>query len=389
MQASEGILLVDPNATRRAALHGLLLRQGLVVRSVGTVAAAVAAFEAQPCATLIAAFHLRRGSGLDLARQLRARDPDLAVILVGARSLTTALAALRGGADDYVPRPTSAEELARALEHAAQARAARLERRARELALRAQIAHLEATQANVVQATSLAALGRLASNLAHEINNPLTPILGMADLLLEDLPADHPGRAYAEAIATSAQRIRKVVRSLIDFARPSAHQFSELDLGELIHDILLLTEQQLHDQGIVTVMSLPTEPIIITGSLAQLKQALLFLIDNAREAMPGGGQLSIALSVEQMAPEQAGPGVPAERRAVITVRDTGKGIAPEHLPYIFEPFFSTKPQASGVGLGLAIVSGIVREHKGMAQVDSVEGRGSTFRIILPLAERSS
>lgn len=367
------ILVVESDAAARRKLQSMLVRHGYRARPAENIAAALAAFDAEPCPLAITAAALPDGLGADLILALRQRAPDVAVILVGKRSWKAILAALHSAAADYLPTPLRDADLLAALERA---RAAQTHA---DRALIARIAELEASQASLAQVASLAALGRLAANLAHEINNPLTPIFGMTELLLDDLPADHIGRPYAEAISTAAQRIRDVVRSLIDFARPAAQEYAWIELGPLIHDTLLLTEQQLHDQRIATVIRLPPDPLAVLGSAAQLKQALLLLIDNAREAMANGGQLTISLFAEPA------PGADRARRAVIAIDDTGVGISAQRIPLIFEPFYSTKPQVVGVGLGLAVARGIVQEHGGEIEVDSTPRRGSSFRIALPAA----
>jgi|GEM_PF-1924417 len=386
MQADARVLVVASDAAMWKTLQSMLVDHGYAVRQAEDIAAALSAFDADPCPLVIAAFTLRDGVGLDLIQSLRQRAPDVAVILVGDQSLQAILLALRSNTTDYLTMPVRDDELVRALERAAHLRAAATEHAAHEHQLAARLAQLQSTQASLVQIASLAALGRLAANLAHEINNPLTPIFGMAELLLDDLPPDHACRAYAEAISASARRIRDVVRSLIDFARPAAHEHIRLDLGPLLQDTLLLTEQQLHDQAISTTLVLPNEPLFVMGSAAQLKQALLLMIDNAREAMPSGGQLTISLAALADAAQHADAAAAQPSRAVIAIEDTGVGIAKQWLPFIFEPFYSTKPQVVGVGLGLAVASSILQEHVGMIEVDSVEGRGSTFRIVLPLTE---
>lgn len=386
IQTGKQVLVADSAPATRERLQSMLAHHGYSVRSADSIAAALTAFEIEPCAVVIVAFKLRDGNGLDLIPPLLERAEDTSVILVGGRSLKATMAALRGNAADYLPRPVSNKDLLIALERVARKRELLAARIAHERALAAQLTQLRTSQAQVAQAASLAALGRLAGNLAHEINNPLTPILGMVKLLQDDLPADHIGRIYADVIGASARRIRDVVRSLRDFARPANHQHAPLDLGSLITDTLLLTEQQLHDRMIASVVALPSAPLVVLGSAGQLKQALLLLIDNASEAMPEGGELNIRLSTVAEPADQASTTAERGSRVVIAISDTGRGIAAQQLPYIFEPFYSTKRQVVGVGLGLAVANSIVQDHGGMIEVESIEGRGSVFRIVLPVGE---
>jgi signal transduction histidine kinase len=345
---------------------------GCEAKAAANAEEAFAATTTSPHMLVLTRLPGRDQHSIDDFLELRKGIPNVGLIVMGGRSLKTALTVLRLGADDYLPEPVRNNDLIAALDRVAHTRAVR------EQELAAQLARAQSAQDTLVQAASMAALSRLAANLAHEINNPLTPILGMAELLLEDLPADYAGRDFAHTIIASAQRIRDIVRSLLDFARPSAQQFAGIDLVALVHSTLLLAQQQLIDDQIAVEIAQPDRPLLIVGSAAQLKQILLLLIENARESMPHGGVLSISLLVEA-----SGGG----SKVAILLRDTGKGIAVRHLPYIFEPFYSTKRQAAGVGLGLAIADSLIRAHGGTITVDSIEGQGSTFRVTLPLIDQ--
>ncbi len=370
-------LVVDPDPAARTILQHALRQRGYVCAEADSFAAARAGVEAATYTVVFATLDLGGRSGLELLQALRARGSDTGFILVGGRSVEQVLAALRGGADDYLPRPVRDPALADVLLRAGRARAARAARRAHDLALEALLASRQVDPARLAQDASLNALSRLAANLAHEINNPLTPIIGMASLINDELPVGHIARTYVETIVASAQRIRDIVRSMLDFARPSALQRAPIDLGALIRTTLLLVAQQLRDSAITIALALPDKSLIATASEAQLKQALLLLIDNAREAMPAGGALRLQLSQERDHASGA-------RRALIAIGDTGTGIANHHKPYIFEPFYSTKTQVTGVGLGLAVANSIVQAHSGAIEFESVEGQGSTFRVLLPL-----
>jgi two-component system, NtrC family, sensor kinase len=370
-------LVVDPDPAARTILHHALRQRGYVCAEADSFMAARAGVESATYTVVFATLDLGGRSGLELLQALRARGFDTGFILVGGRSVEQVLVALRGGADDYLPRPVRDPALVDVLARAHRARAARVARRAHELALEALLASRQVDPARLAQDASLNALSRLAANLAHEINNPLTPIIGMASLINDELPAGHIARTYVETIVASAQRIRDIVRSMLDFARPSALQRAPIDLSALIRTTLLLVAQQLRDSAIVTALALPDKPLIATASEAQIKQMLLLLIDNAREAMPNGGTLRLQLSQER-------DHVSGARRALIAIGDTGTGIADGHKPYIFEPFYSTKTQVTGVGLGLAVANSIVQAHGGAIEFESVEERGSTFRVLLPL-----
>jgi DNA-binding response OmpR family regulator len=216
MQAGEPILVVDSGAAVRARLQSILVDLGYTVELVDGFAAAVAAFGRGNWALAIVAYTLGDGSGLELARAIGHLQPGTAVILVGDRRQATALAALRGGAVDYLPLPINEIELAATVERALQLRAGQPGCIAQRHGSAAQPTLQDAAPRGAGWPARLAVSHELASILAHEINNPLTPIIGLAEMLLEDLPLDHPDRTYATAISLAAWRIRDVVRSLCE-----------------------------------------------------------------------------------------------------------------------------------------------------------------------------
>ncbi len=205
MRASEGILIVDSGPAVRARLSSMLAAHGYTVAQADSLAAALVALaESASWAFVIGGYQLKDGGGLELVRIAQERAPDAAVILVGDRRQATALAALRGGAADYLPAPVHEAELVAAL-----ARGARIA----DERLTARLGQTPASQADGEPTAGPSAQQCIAA-LVHEISNPLTPIIGMAELLLEDLPPGHPGRDYATSIKAAAWRIRDVVRRL-------------------------------------------------------------------------------------------------------------------------------------------------------------------------------
>jgi DNA-binding NtrC family response regulator len=199
---SETILIVDTDNTTRERLRGMLGAHGHAVDMVDSMADALAAFERATWPLVLAPFALGDASGPALVQALQALAPNTAVIGLGDRQQATALAAMRGGAADYLPLPLDEGELVAALDRA---RRTLFDRTPCQPVL----AHRDQPTANAGQR-------QLVATLAHEINNPLTPIIGMAEMLLEDLPSDHPGRAYVRAIRTAAWRIRDVIRNLCE-----------------------------------------------------------------------------------------------------------------------------------------------------------------------------
>lgn len=232
---------------------------------------------------------------------------------------------------------------------------------------------LQETQLQLIQSEKLRSLGEMAAGVAHEINNPLGGILIYASLLMEDLPPDGQGWEDLEKIVQEATRCKEIVKSLLEFARQSGPKMELTDVNRAITDGLLFLENQATFHNIEIKKELDPSLPLILGNAGQLKQVFMNIIINAADAMQERGTLSIKTSL-------ADDG----NSVVIEFADTGKGIPEEILPRIFDPFFTTKEVGKGTGLGLSMSYGIVKEHKGDIEVDTVVGQGTTFRIILPL-----
>ena len=246
----------------------------------------------------------------------------------------------------------------------------------RDLELRVEEKTQELRQAQdlILRSRSLAALGELGSGVAHEINNPLTGLLGLAQLLLMDLPASHPARSMVEDIEQQALRIRKIVANLLRFVqRQGGEDFQTIDPARVLEDsVELCGPADLAAAGIQVIRRLPTQTPPVRGNATQLQEAFIQLIQNARGAMPTGGRLTLELTV------------PDANLVRIAIGDTGRGIDPQHLPRIFDPFFTTKEDWKGVGLGLSLVHKAIEDHGGVIQVQSEIGRGTTFWMTLPV-----
>jgi len=224
----------------------------------------------------------------------------------------------------------------------------------------------------------LAATGRLAASIAHEINNPLEAVQNALYLLQKELGADANNRRYLEIASRETQRMSRILRQMLGFYRQQ-EAMGETDLNALAEEAAGLVSKRLRERGVQIATQLDPGLPRIRASADQLKQVLLNLLLNAADSMPKGGTITVAT--------QAGAGTETEvfgRDAVqIQVRDTGEGIPDELIARIFEPFFSTK-RGKGTGLGLWVSQGIVQSHGGTMRVRSRVGRGTTFMITLPV-----
>jgi signal transduction histidine kinase len=256
----------------------------------------------------------------------------------------------------------------------------RVEERTREL---------KEAQAQLLQAQKLAALGQLGAGVAHEINNPLAGIIGHIQLLLMNRPAEDRDAKVLQHIEDGARRASTIVQNLLRFSVQHAEAvYSKVDLNKMLRDSLTLTEHALADAKVTVEWKLAEPAPHARGDAGQLAQVVLNLVSNARTAMRAAGG---ALTLETLGPEPAPEGAPDALAAggklvAFRVRDTGKGIAPEHRDRIFEPFFTTKDEWSNVGLGLSVSYRIVHDHSGGIEVASIVGEGSTFTVYLPAAD---
>lgn len=246
---------------------------------------------------------------------------------------------------------------------------------------------LQAAQLKLVQSDRLASLGQLAASVAHEINNPVAGVINLS-MLLERLMANGeypPGREaefrkYLGLISGETARVGRIVSDLLAFSRSSKPRRAPADLNKLVRTTLNLAEHKLKLVNAETVLQLQDDLPPVECDSSQIQQVILNLVLNGAQAMQsrGGGKLTIRTRL-----------LPDGEDVELCVQDTGEGIAPENLPKIFDPFFTTKAEGKGIGLGLAVLYGIVKAHEGEVEVKSRRNEGTTFTVSLPLKPRSS
>lgn len=234
------------------------------------------------------------------------------------------------------------------------------------------------------ESEKLAATGRLAASIAHEINNPLEAITNSLYLLLRRTPPGDPDHRFLEIAIKETDRVSRILRQMLGFYRPELST-APTDINGLILEAESLIEKELRQKGVRIHNDLGTEMPTIMASADQLKQVVLNLLLNAQDSMPAGGNIYVSTRSAR----DTEPGYVLSRSVVIQIRDTGHGIAEEHLANIFEPFFSTKQSKKGTGLGLWVSLGIVQRHGGTITPRSRPGQGTTFTISLPIAGPAS
>jgi two-component system NtrC family sensor kinase len=259
--------------------------------------------------------------------------------------------------------------------------------------LRNRMEELTRTQAQLIRSAKLAAIGELAAGVAHEINNPLTSIMGFTRLLLQKADDDDPTKEDLRIIDREAARTKAIVRSLLDFARQREPRLEPADVNEIVRSTMTLVRHQAKGAGVTMKENYDETLPLVPLDADQIKQVFLNIITNAIQATPEGGKLTVVTAYR---PQAQGPdgsthslqrlaeGIDGADYVAVEVHDTGMGISEEDLPRIFDPFFTTKEVGQGTGLGLSISYGIVESHGGWIEVESKVGQGSTFTVMLPI-----
>lgn len=306
-------------------------------------------FVNRPIRRLLAATKTAAHGNLDQAVSIRSRD-ELGEL---SGSFNNMISELKRSRD-------AIEEWTQTLEH-------RVQERSQEL---------QQVQDQLIRAGKMAALGELAAGVAHEINNPLTGVLTFSSLMLKKVDENHPWKKDLENIVQQTTRCRNIVKGLLDFARQKKPDMKEWDIHTLIDRTVTLVENQARFQNIKIVKEFKKDIGMLFVDGDQIQQVFMNIIINAADAMAGdGGTLTIKTNVK-------------DGMAEVSFTDSGCGIAKEHLSKLFDPFFTTKETGKGTGLGLAISYGIIQSHGGDIGVESEVGKGSTFRIRIPIEKRN-
>ncbi len=229
-------------------------------------------------------------------------------------------------------------------------------------------------QTQMSRAEHLATMGELAAGLAHEIRNPLAGIAGVVEIIGRDLPASSPARAVVKEVRQEVMQINRIVSDLLECARPRPPETRLSDLHATVEHAVMFSRQQALSKSIDIEFHHDPLPLEVEHDSNQINQVLLNLLLNSIQSIDHSGKITVKT-------ERHGT------LAAVAITDTGRGIAPEHLPHIFRPFYTTK--GNGTGLGLSLARRIVEEHGGRVEVNSTLGQGSTFTVFLPLRRASA
>ncbi len=230
---------------------------------------------------------------------------------------------------------------------------------------------LRRTQEQLLQSEKLAAMGRLTSQIAHELNNPLYGIMNTLELLKTEVAPQSKRRKILEMALSETVRLSDLLRKMLSFSKPDQERRQPVDINTVIDEILLLHEKQLRENDIQIASTFADGLSRVNASKDQLRQVFLNMVANARDAMPNGGTLTVATSDDG-------------ENIIIEITDTGTGIKEEYMEKIFDSFFTTKGEVKGVGLGLSVCYGFIKDHGGDIVVKSQVGTGTTFVITLPV-----
>ncbi len=275
---------------------------------------------------------------------------------------------------------------------------------------------LQQTQMELIRSEKLASIGRFAAGVAHEVGNPLGAILGYMSIVQEGMGEGSEALDYMKRIEVEVQRINRIIRELLDFSRPSAVEIKAVDLNRVIEDCLSLLSYQKSFKNIKPVFELKEDLPVVQADESQIRQVFMNLMINAADSMPEGGQLTLKTEDYILQEASYGDNEGQRRRRddpddsdythlrrwqtgwhpltplrqgnrviCASIADTGCGIDPEDFGRIFDPFFTTKDPDKGTGLGLSISLRIIESFGGKLEVESQIGKGSTFRILLPLS----
>ena len=239
------------------------------------------------------------------------------------------------------------------------------------------VTEIRRIEKHLVQTEKLASIGQLASGVAHEINNPLGVIQCYSNLIAKSQSSGSQVQKDIEVIRKHTEQCKSVIEALLNFARVSEPQKTARDIQACIEEVLVVIEPQIRKEGIKIHRHFPAKLPRVTIDGAKIKQVFMNLLLNARQAIPQKGDIHIYLTVKE-----------EENLLAIKIMDTGQGIADKNIHRIFDPFFTTKASGNGTGLGLSVSYGIIKQHGGEIEVESIPGTGSTFTILLPLKDNT-
>ncbi len=385
----EKLLIIDDEHMILELTSMVLRSKGFDVSVIDNASDSYELIEREQPAVVLLDYMMPKVNGLDALKEIRERFPETYVIMfTGKGSEEVAVELMKAGASDYILKPFSNAKLVKRIENVLRLRSIELrnkelvdeqqrlldeiERWNRELEERVEhnTAELERAHHEILMTEKLAALGHLSAGMAHEIRNPLNSISLFAQILQSGLENEPEMKTYSEKIINEVERIDAILVKLLSTSKRSPFQLRTIHIHDVVEKSLQPFLEQMRAQGVTLQKQLLNKTPSILADAEELGQVFSNLFSNALFEMKQGGTLSVTLTHD-------------DRDALVTVADTGGGIPEDHLNEIFDPFFTTKER--GTGFGLSVVLRIVKTYAGRINVQSEQGRGTTFQIWLPLA----
>ena len=385
MSTALRVLIVEDSPDDAALVLRELRRGGyeLVSERVETAEAMSAALERAEWDVILSDYTMPHFSALEALETLKSKQLDIPFIIIsGTIGEETAVLALKAGAQDYLIKGRLAR-LVPALEREIREAHSRLERKLAE-------AENRKLEEQFHQAQKMEAVGRLAGGLAHDFNNFLSAINGYCQMMLNTLDRSDPTRAWLDEIKKAGDQAASLMRELLAFSRQHVLVLQVLDLNDVVAGVENMLRHLIGED--IDLVTLPGPALWqVKADAARIKQVIVNLAVNARDAMPQGGRLTIETSNIELDAASAPrhPSVTPGRYVMLAVSDTGIGMDVETQAHAFEPFFTTKEEGKGTGLGLAMVYGTVKQSGGAVWIDSEPGQGATFNICLPRADEAT
>jgi len=370
MEVKPRVLVVDDEFSVRTSMRAILKKEFDVTTSDSGFKAVELIEQGEDFDVAALDIRMPGMSGIDTLQEIKKLCPTVEVLIVTAHAdLDSAKNAVRFGAYDYIDKQVDKNEL-RAIIHTG------VQRRKKTIESEEAQEKLEIAKAQLAKSERLSIIGELTASIAHELNNPLTPVIGYSELLCEnDFPPEKT-KSYLDKIYDGAILCQKIIQKLLAFARQDEPKRTLININEVVESALSLKERELNLGSIKVVKQLNANIPSAIADFHQIQQVFLNIINNAHHAMrddKGSGTLTIK-------------GESDENTIRISFSDTGPGIPDENIQKIFEPFFTTKEQGKGTGLGLSVSYGIMQEHNGNIYISSEMGKGTCFIIELPIAE---
>jgi signal transduction histidine kinase len=397
----ERILIIDDEEEVRFSLQTLLERRGYATRTADNGKAALEILCKDKFDLVVLDIKMPGIGGISVLEKIRQSEGEEVtaearmpiIILTGFADEGTAIKAMRLKADDYILKPFDVDQFIYVIEKCLRVKMLEKERlsynKKLEQMVEERTRNLEKAQSQIIQSAKMTAVGQLGAGVAHELNNPLGGVLGYAQLIIETFKQSQNDpeklgqcKAYAEFIEREALRCKKIVENLLNFSRkPKSEKLDCQGVNEALQETLSVCGNQLKLKQIKVIVNIDPDLRDVMCIKNQVQQVFANLILNAQQAMEEGGTLKIkAFNVVER--EQT------VNKIKIQFIDQGKGIAKENLKKIFDPFFTTKTTTNGTGLGLSVSYQIIRAHDGTIEVESEEGKGTTFSIVLPVMKDS-